>query len=136
MSSNSNIDLDRLRRLAEGATPGPWEVGNRYLIAGCIYDGGTRCGYCSPDNPLIWEGRRDINGEMMKAHVHTGEPYSYHTIVTFDAATGEAVTIAGNYDYEDGGIISLPDADFIAACSPETILGLLNMIGGVTDAAE
>jgi hypothetical protein len=51
--------------LVEGATVGPWEVGDRYHIQGA-----SHC-RCSKDvGPLVWEGVRDINGTPMRAHIH------------------------------------------------------------------
>lgn len=50
-----------------------WEIGDRYGVAGLKPSmfGEGRCSYCDKVGAeLIWEGRRNINGEVMDAHVH------------------------------------------------------------------
>lgn len=53
------------RALVGAATEGPWVVGDRDHIQGA-----SRCA-CRPEyGPLVWEGRRDINGVQMMTHIH------------------------------------------------------------------
>ena len=53
------------RALLDAATEGPWVVGDRDHIQGA-----SRCA-CRPEyGPLVWEGRRDINGVQMMTHIH------------------------------------------------------------------
>lgn len=53
------------RALLEAATGPEWVVGDRDHIQGA-----SRCA-CRPEyGPLVWEGRRDINGVQMLTHIH------------------------------------------------------------------
>lgn len=58
--------------LIEAATEGPWVVGDRDHIQGA-----THC-TCRPEyGPLVWEGRRDINGVQMMTHIHRAHEPRY-----------------------------------------------------------
>lgn len=123
------VDYVRLTQLAAEATPGPWIVGDRWHVAGVMPEkfGDGRCAKCNSGNPVVWEGRRDINGTKMQAHVHQSpEPWygDGHQIFAYDGGPSR-VTIAGNYDYEEGGILSPADCEFIAAASPDVVTRLL-----------
>ena len=61
------------RALLDAATEGPWVVGDRDHIQGA-----SRCA-CRPEyGPLVWEGRRDINGVQIMTHIHrASEPRHY-----------------------------------------------------------
>lgn len=96
--------------LLAAATPGPWEAGDVFATAGVIYEDGT-CAYCEQLAEPIWTGRLDINGTVMDAHVHRDGRYPDDHIIT--AAGPPFDTVAGNYDYEEGGIICPSDAALI-----------------------
>lgn len=121
------VDLAELRRKAQEATPGPWQVGDDTWVAGVIHADGT-CSWCGSDRELVWSGQQDINGTVMEAHAHKADESwpSEHEIVSTPFPR-EAV--AGNYGYEEGGIIRPSDADFIvAACnSAETLVEVVEV---------
>jgi hypothetical protein len=125
-----DLDLDALRAAAEAATPGPWERGDPWLVAGVFPEnfGEGRCAYCDRHGEPVWTGVRDINGQRMLAHVHRdAEPYGMDHLIT--AADGQAgAAVAGNYDYEAGGIIEARDTAYIAAADPSTVLALLDRV--------
>lgn len=112
--------LAEIREREQAATPGPWEPGSVWLVAGLIYDDdgnrvapddATRCGFCNVGEP-VWSGQRPINGPTMNAHRHRNpEPWSAENLIS--AANGDLV--AGNFDYEEGGIIAPADTVFVAA---------------------
>lgn len=105
-----------IRARLEEATPGPWERGHVWLVAGLIYsDTGervdsqlaTRCAYCGLGDPT-WAGRADINGTMMAAHRHrSDEPYDVEHSIS--SAGGGLVA------YEGGGIVRGEDTQFIVS---------------------
>lgn len=109
-----------IERAEQSATPGPWEPGAVWIVAGLIYDAdgnrvtqktATHCSYCNHGEPE-WVGRTDINGTVMKAHRHRdADPYQPDHRISGPAGG----TIAGNYDYEAGGILSAEDTRFICA---------------------
>jgi hypothetical protein len=112
------LDLEAISARADAATPGPWIIGDRWHIAGVMPEmfGEGKCSLCRSENPIVWEGRRDINGKRMLAHVHqTAEPWygEGHQMFSYDGGP-EPFTVAGNYDWEVGGIISPVDCEFIA----------------------
>ena len=56
------------RELLDAATEGAWVVGDRDHIQGA-----SHCA-CRPEyGPLVWEGRRDINGAQMLTHIHRAQ---------------------------------------------------------------
>jgi hypothetical protein len=57
----------------------------------------------------VWTGKADINGKRMHAHKHRNPtPYGVgHRI------SGPNSDVAGNYDYEEGGIIDPADLALI-----------------------
>lgn len=112
--------LAEIEATEKAASPGPWEPGDIWLTAGLIWDAdhkrvdpktATHCGYCGIGEP-VWTGRADINGTVMRAHRHRDpEPYEPdHKISGADGAS-----VAGNYDYEVGGILRPEDTAFICA---------------------
>ena len=109
-----------LRRLAEDATPGPWrfEAPERSEVHG-------KCELCPCSG-----GRDDYEfvSESADRHVHLW--HESHIIYA-----GEKV-VAGNYDYEDGGIIERRDRDYIAAASPDVVLGLLDRLAHMREARD
>lgn len=64
--------IAKRRELLDAATEGEWVVGDRDHIQGASY-----C-TCRPEyGPLVWEGRRDINGVQMMAHIHRAQEPRY-----------------------------------------------------------
>ena len=60
--------IAKRRELLDAATEGPWVVGDRDHIQGA-----SHCA-CLPEyGPLVWEGRRDINGAQMLTHIHRAQ---------------------------------------------------------------
>jgi len=117
----SELDLNEIKERAEAASPGPWEAGDVWYVAGVIFDDerqrvgpgkkATRCAMCHLGAPVA-SGRWDINGTRMQAHRHhTDDPYApEHRISSADGGV-----VAGNYDYEAGGILRPEDTAFIVA---------------------
>jgi hypothetical protein len=114
------VRLAEIEARTNAATPGPWEAGDVWLMAGVVWDAdhsrvgvkaGTHCAHCHLGAP-VWSGRANINGTVMPAHRHRSpEPYALeHHISSADGGG----TVAGNYDYEDGGILRREDAEFVA----------------------
>lgn len=114
--SSTTPDEDRLRADLEAATPGPWEPGDVWLVAGLIYSNtgarvdpghATRCAFCHLGEPA-WEGRKDINGTVMPAHRHRSpEPADVHHAIS--SADGWLVA------YPGGGIVRGEDAQFVVS---------------------
>lgn len=102
-----------IRALSAAATPAPWELGDVWSWAGCGLVGNSPdvCVLCDHMGEPVWRGKADINGKWMHAHKHRNlDPYdSDHRI------TGGDGLVAGNYDYEEGGIIDPADAELIVA---------------------
>ncbi len=122
----TGVDLAALRALAEKATPGPWEQGDVWLRAGVMDElhGEGKCAFCGPCGDPVLTGMDDINGKRMVAHKHRNpEPYEPNHLIS-----GPDGQVAGNYDYESGGIIEPTDAAFIAACDPQTVLALVEAV--------
>lgn len=101
---------DDLRALSAAATPGPWEAGDVYQMAGCgfVGRGDDECVLCEWGEP-VWRGTTDINGKRMHAHRHR-DPTPYAIDHRISSAAG---LVAGNYDYEEGGIMDPADLALI-----------------------
>ena len=113
-------DVAELRRLAENATPGPWtfEAPQRFEVP--IERELCCCSGVGDEYELV--------SETADGHVHLW--HESHIIYA-----GENV-VAGNYDYEDGGILERRDRDYIAAASPDVVLGLLDRLAHMTEARD
>jgi hypothetical protein len=109
-----SIDLEAIKARVGAATPGPWLDGDAWLVAGVLAErfGEGRCAYCNLGE-AAWKGRADVNGTRMLAHRHLApEPYAAgHRISSADGGM-----VAGNYDYETGGIVNPADQEFIRHC--------------------
>ena len=94
-------DIESIQARADAATAGPWEVVPEdtwhYL------DKDAECNLCTKGVELLREHFYD-DGE--KAHIHWD---SSHCI-----CDSEQNLVAGNFDYEEGGIIRHEDTVFIA----------------------
>lgn len=101
-----------LRKLAEAATPGVWT---------CDQPSSYDLAYPADECRCRWDdsGEYEYVGELEGGgHVHL-----YHEIHRIGA--GDEY-VAGNYDYEDGGIVARADRDYIIAAQPATVLALLD----------
>lgn len=112
-------DVAELRRLAEAATPGPWSFEAPVRSESHIERELCRCSVGD---------EYEFVSETADGHVHLW--HESHIIYA-----GEKV-VAGNYDYEDGGIIERRDRDYIAAANPATVLGLLDRLAHMTEARD
>ena len=106
--------IEEIRARLEAATPGPWECGDRYHVAGVLPArfGEGKCAYCSRMGEPEWAGRRDINGTKMLAHVHiTDEAWSPYGIYAYPEPGSPYCVVVETDEY---GLISDIDATFIA----------------------
>lgn len=101
----SAVDRDLLRKLEAAATPGPWVRG---------WYSGQAEGKCPCDRkgPLL--------AKVPQTQYPGDGPFHVHETDFFEddhAITGPDLLeqVAGNYDYEQGGIVSRADADLIVA---------------------
>jgi hypothetical protein len=130
----TRVELAALRKIAKAATPGPWVSGNNWDVAG-VFTQGTNdkdrppippgaCTYCRNHEPPIRVERTNINGRRMLAHWHrSNKPWRpEHLIETEDGKK----MIAGNFDYEEGGIIHANDTEYITTFNPAVVLALLD----------
>jgi hypothetical protein len=111
------MTLDDLLALAEKATPGPWGLGwwtgqepnNRYHN-------------CDSMGALVGWLTGGADGKS-RYHVHERD------LIEDEHAISRMVEpftrIAGNYDYEVGGIVEPDDARYIAAVHPEVVKALV-----------
>lgn len=95
--------LAGLKQLAADATEGPWEVVKEHHRCYVVDED-----FCyRKDSPLLERGvYLTSEGAFEDAFVHVHESFDAHQI---------APDVAGNCDYEDGGIIRNEDAEFIVA---------------------
>lgn len=91
-----------------------WEIGDHYGIGGLKPSmfGEGKCAHCSKVGAtLIWEGRRDINGTVMDAHVHRyeqpwwGDGQDGSTFQIFTYEPGHPRLVAEVYTREDAEAI-------------------------------
>ncbi len=97
---------DRLNEIGarmNAATPGPWRVEETSHIA-CLLERGEEC--LHPDSPLL-------DSELM-ADIKGAPTRVYHTHEARETPHRIEPDIAGNYDWEEGGIVHGDDAEFIA----------------------
>jgi hypothetical protein len=73
--------------------------------------GEGRCAFCAKMGEPAWVGQDDINGTRMLAHKHH-DPDPYHRDHIISGPDG---IVAGNYDYDSGGIVEGADAALIVA---------------------
>ena len=115
------IDLDRLRALAEDATPGPWEQGDVWALAGVLPEkfGEDRCAYCARLGAPAWVGTAYVNDTRMRAHKHHDpEPYSPDRMIS----RPDGLVVG------DEGVLNPEDCVYITAVSPDVILELLRLL--------
>ena len=110
------VDLDELEKLAKAATPGPWTIEKEYHR--CYLTDEAECNY--RESPLTERTvYRKSEGDLEDAFSHEHESYEAHRI---------SPDVAGNFDYEEGGIIQTADAEFIAAANPQAVLELIELV--------
>lgn len=115
-----------LREALEKATERPWELGDVWSWAGCGFNGNgpDECVLCSRMGEPVWRGRSNINGKRVHSHKHRN-PHPYQGDHRISNPLG---LVAGNYDYEEGGIIDPADAAVIVAA--------VNALGGALDVID
>lgn len=102
-----NTWLDLVETRTNAATPGPWKVADS--TERVYLEPGKKCRLCVAERPLLSETTQtERDGHAWTIHTHQVEA---HLIKS--AADGDYV--AGNYDYEEGGIVEGADTIFIAA---------------------
>ena len=105
------MNLDKLKELAQAATPGPWRIGSPNARCKIRHSHGTSaCRY-------TFEGWWDDGHEVSRACDFGPE----------DEPSKQETLVAGTWDYEEGGIRRAEDAAFIAAANPATVLVLIEV---------
>lgn len=106
------FDLDRLEALARAATPGPWQWVDPDTDLPCLPD--APCATGDHDQyahrlslRTVEEFSADSVGDLPKFIIHTAEEF---------------------HEAQQGEQWSHPDAEFIAACSPEVVLALIEQL--------
>lgn len=126
----TDLDITELRKLAENATPGPWEYGVRWHIQGA-----THCQCREQYGPLLETRRMNINGQMMDAHIHKREnPWDENGILTGYVEDGHPTHVV--IEMEEYGTMSQGDGEYIAAFNPETVKALLDRLERAEAAIE
>lgn len=110
---------DRLRALAEAATPGPWVRGwwTGQAESNCE---------CDRKGPLL--GKRPQNDYPGAGPYHFHESDFHEDEHQISGLAPSCEEVAGNYDYEEGGIIKSADAAYIAALHPAVALAIADLI--------
>ena len=111
------IDKEAIKARLEAATPGPWKVVDEELCI--VIAPGKKCPACKEGEPLL-KVFLMVNGDTY--HYHPGESHR----IEQDGVPDPGL-IAGNYDYEDGGIVEHCDTVFIAH-APTDIADLLEEV--------
>ena len=125
-----------IRVRLEAATPGPWETRVMYTEAQVRDDKAWKgypglelgkCAACREGSELV----KAFSEGHKRLHLHrTPWPEDFHSIYDLNGGS-----IAGNYDYDSGGIVSEADADFIAA-APADVAWLLERLEEAEDATD
>lgn len=97
------MDLEQIKKRAEAATPGPWDR------AWYMAQGDTSCP-CGERGKLL-HSYPSGDDRFRTYHIHEGSRFEDDHAITSLATFDE---VAGNFDYEEGGIIRREDAEFIA----------------------
>lgn len=114
--------IDDIKARISRCTPGPWERGNRWLVASVNgHWGEGKCAYCRWDVPLVWTGQGDINGKLMNAHIHRMATPPSQAGIYSAQLPGIAAVVAENEEY---GLMADGDAEFIVH-APADIAALL-----------
>ena len=113
-----DIDLDELERLAAAATPGPW-------LRGWWSAQAEEMCQCEQKGPLLGKRPQQQYHGAGPFHVHESDFFPDDHVISGPAPACES--IAGNYDYESGGIVAEADAAYIAALDPATVSELIRL---------
>jgi hypothetical protein len=102
----SNTERDALAALSAAATQGTWEIVKDQHT--CYIDPSLQDECEHADSPIVERAEwvAGVDGARESAVYHVHESYDAHYITP---------GVAGNYDYESGGIIQTADAEFIVA---------------------
>lgn len=133
MSTENEKLIAEIARRAEKATTGPWEYGDRQMVAGVMSEryGEGKCAYCNHGEPS-WIGKRSINGSRMLAHVHTAEEPTYRAGILALRESGSWSVVIETDEY---GLMCEADGEFIAHARAD-IPFLLTQLATVTKAAD
>ena len=96
-------DIESIQARADAATAGPWEIVRDEEWRWLTVD--TECDLCKRGVKLFEVVADNDEGEITEGHKHWSPSH-------YIAAPSEE--IAGNFDYEEGGIIRHEDTVFIA----------------------
>lgn len=123
----SDFDEAACRARAEKATEGPWEVGDWWHIQGA-----AMC-QCHRHGELVWQGRRDINGKQMHAHIHRRHRPIGGDVMQADATSGVPLPVIVGNDWGDA--TTPADAEFIAHARTDVpaLLALLDKARALGD---
>lgn len=98
--------LREIKERCERATPGPWRVGNPYVVAPVRDD---KCMLCDMSEPLA-----TVTENGQTCHVHFDDR-QYEDDWRDIASESTFETIVGDYSYDSGGVATTrADAEFIA----------------------
>lgn len=120
--------LDKLtewREITDKATEGNWVVGEHDHIQGAPH-----C-ECLPEyGPLVWEGKRDINGTIMLTHIHRRDErwWDGDTSIYSTGLPDPEVVALSTSEYVT---ISPENARFIATAKSEMVPALLTAVENV-----
>lgn len=109
----------RSRELAEQATPGPWLRGTWGAQAERMCD-------CAAKGALL--GKRKQNEYPGAGPFHVHETDFYPDEHRLSGPAPECVSVADNYDYEEGGIVEERDAAYIAFHDPALIKAYADVV--------
>ena len=105
--------LHEIITATEKATPGTWVIDEPQE---CYLPMGRDECLCVDDGPEadahVFVAEKVIDGTLTHTHLYQ----EIHEIYSADG-----VRVAGNYDYEEGGIVSKADRDYILLAQPSTV---------------
>lgn len=117
----TDADRSTLRQKAEKATPGPWKV--KRSTTG-HYAGSPMCeATCGtgmvPDSVSPGAGK----GQWAGCDLHD---FTDDAVDDISAGDKEHAVFCAGHDYEESGVVSVANAEYIAAVSPDVLLTLLD----------
>lgn len=119
-------DFDALLEIVDAATPGPWERGDRYHVAGVGFGNAPgKCAYCARYTEPVWVGERDINGRMMRAHIHKSAT-PWHELGIYSARDDDPTIVVVETD--EYGTLTDADAAYLTTFDPITMRRLIELL--------